>query len=158
MDSHLRQPLCGTRAASEPLKVLKVGAELRWVVPCILENLRCSSLTKLPELPEEEPDGRALEAEPADNGLETEKWNSKNYVDLYLLPQYANKVGTWPTISGPPYQTPTYNLRPRPTISDPNVPYQAPFISVRFDCFMYRIYLFYLIDVSIVVPSSTVIQ
>ena len=44
-------------------------------------------------------------------------------------------VGTWPTISGPPYQTPTYNMRPRPTISDPNVPYQTPIISVGFDCF-----------------------
>ena len=66
MDNHLRQPLCGIRAASVTLKVPKVGVQLRWVVPCILENLRCSSLTKLPELPEEEPDGRALEAEPAE--------------------------------------------------------------------------------------------
>ena len=38
------------------------------------------------------------------------------------------RVGTWPTISDPPYQTPTYNTRPRPTISDPNVPYQTPII------------------------------
>ena len=48
-------------------------------------NLRCSSLTKLPELPElpeEEPDdrfpdGRALEAEPADNELETRAGNTR---------------------------------------------------------------------------------
>ena len=81
-----------------------------------------------------------------------------NHNGLYPTAGHGNRVGTWPTISGPPYQTPTYNLRPRPTISDPNVPYQAPFISVRFDCFMCRIYLFYLIDVSTVVPSSTVRQ
>ena len=77
---------------------------------------------------------------------------------FFIILTGPNRVGTWATISGPPYQTPTYNLRPRPTISDPNVPYQAPFISLRFDCFMCRIYLFYLIDVSTVVPSSTVRQ
>jgi hypothetical protein len=56
---------------------LEVGVELRWVVPCILGNLRCSSLTKLPELleedPDSDPDGRALKAEPDDNGLEVEE-------------------------------------------------------------------------------------
>ena len=44
--------------------------------------------TKLPELPEEDPDGRALKAEPADKLWTRKKWNSKNFVDLYLLPQY----------------------------------------------------------------------
>ena len=42
------------------------------------------------------------------------------------------RVGTWPTILGPPNQTPTYNTRPHPTISDPNVPYQTPIESVGF--------------------------
>ena len=45
-------------------------------------NLRCSSLTKLPELPEEDPDDRipderALEAEPADNELENRAGNTR---------------------------------------------------------------------------------
>ena len=55
---------------------LEVGVELRRVVPCILGNLRCSSLTKLPELPEEDPEdpgGRTLEAELANNGLEVQE-------------------------------------------------------------------------------------
>lgn len=52
---------------------LEVGVELR-CVPWILGNLRCSSLTKLPEDdPDCHLDGRALEAEPDENGLEVEE-------------------------------------------------------------------------------------
>ena len=80
-------------------------------------------------------------------------------VDAVRTPNTANRVGTWPTISGPPYQTPTYNLRPRLPYA-----YQTPTYHIRPRSYrsgltvLCRIYPFYLIYVSTVVPSNTVRQ
>jgi len=41
----------------------------------------------------------------------------------------ATTVGTLPTIWDPQYQAPTYHIKPRPTISGPDIQYQAPKLS-----------------------------
>ena len=48
------------------------------------------------------------------------------HVKKYYSPIYPTTVGTSPTIWDPRYQAPTYDIKPRPTISGPDLQYQAP--------------------------------